>query len=250
MAEPELFVGWAGPSRSALPFLAAVTIGLLALFAGTAAAITQLQTSPGASVREQTEHVGVYHRAPYGHLVVPTDDGPVTVLLSLGGKNGLQRSFLDKEGAVVRAKGLGLSRDDRRFLEVWSLDDATLPDPALQTVRDAEWEDLGPVTLTGEIVDSKCYYGRMRPGSGKGHRACAQLCVRGGIPPVLVTEAPDGRREHFVVTGPGRSDVHEAILPFVAEPIDVRGTLWRRGDLLAVETDLATGITRRWPSLR
>jgi hypothetical protein len=33
--------------------------------------------------------------------------------------------------------------------------------------------DLGEVQLTGEIVDSKCYFGVMNPGNGKVHRDCA-----------------------------------------------------------------------------
>lgn len=246
----DFFIGWAGPSWRSLGFLVAVAVALLALFAGSAAAITQLQSSPGAAQREQTEYVGVYRSEPYGHLVVPAEDGPATVLLSLGGKNGLQTSFLDKDGEIVRVKGLGLDRDGRRFLEVWNLTEAELPEEQLATVRDADWENLGAVTLSGEIVDSKCYFGRMRPGSGKGHRACAQLCVRGGIPPVLVTHAPDGRRSHVLVTGPGRTDVHEPIVEYVAEPVTLEGTLWRRGDLFAIEVDPTTSITRLWPDLR
>ena len=35
-------------------------------------------------------------------------------------------------------------------------------------------------TLTGEIVDSKCYLGAMNPGAGGA--ACAGLCLIGGIP--------------------------------------------------------------------
>jgi hypothetical protein len=36
--------------------------------------------------------------------------------------------------------------------------------------------DRGPVELTGEIVDSKCFLGVMVPGSGKTHKECASLC--------------------------------------------------------------------------
>ncbi|HET8891701.1 MAG TPA: hypothetical protein VFQ41_22580 [Candidatus Angelobacter sp.] len=46
---------------------------------------------------------------------------------------------------------------------------------------------FGPLTLTGEIVDSKCYLGVMNPGNGKVHRDCAARCVSGGVPAALVT---------------------------------------------------------------
>ena len=51
---------------------------------------------------------------------------------------------------------------------------------------------LGVATLRGEIVDSKCYLGAMKPGDQKTHKACATLCIRGGIPPVLVERLPGG----------------------------------------------------------
>lgn len=46
-----------------------------------------------------------------------------------------------------------------------------------------------PVTLDGELVDSKCYLGTMKPGDGKTHKSCAILCLRGGIPPLFVSKA-------------------------------------------------------------
>ncbi|MEN0066739.1 MAG: hypothetical protein AAGA48_31700 [Myxococcota bacterium] len=250
MAEQEdFFIGWAGPSRRSLGFLVGISVALILLFAGSAAAIAQLQSSPGASERKQTEYLGIYLSEPYAHLVVTTDEGPATVLLSQGSKAGLQGSFANKVGQVVKVRGFGMNRDGRRFLEVWGLEDAELPEATVAELHALDWQGLGPIELAGEIVDSKCYYGRMRPGSGKGHRACAQLCVRGGVPPVLVTHASDGRRSHVLVTGPGRTDIHEAILPFVAEPLEASGTLWRKGDLFAIELD-PTSITRLWPELR
>lgn len=46
---------------------------------------------------------------------------------------------------------------------------------------------FGPLTLTGEIVDSKCFLGVMSPGNGKVHRDCAARCISGGVPAALVT---------------------------------------------------------------
>ncbi len=65
--------------------------------------------------------------------------------------------------------------------------------------------DLGAVTLTGEIVDTKCHLGVMNPGEGKVHRDCAVRCISGGAPPVsgadqegdtrlLLLTGADGRR--------------------------------------------------------
>lgn len=49
---------------------------------------------------------------------------------------------------------------------------------------------LGEVELQGELVDSKCYLGVMRPAVGKVHRACAIRCLSGGVPPgILIRNA-------------------------------------------------------------
>ena len=35
-------------------------------------------------------------------------------------------------------------------------------------------------------MDSKCFFGVMNPGEGTVHRDCARVCLRGGIPPMLL----------------------------------------------------------------
>jgi hypothetical protein len=94
--------------------------------------------------------------------------------------------------------------------------------------------NLGAVTLTGEIVDSKCYLGVMNPGRTKVHRDCAARCISGGIPPALVTS--DGF--YMLVGGDGRPLNHE-LLQWVAETIEVHGNLERSGEALTLRTDPA-----------
>jgi len=91
------------------------------------------------------------------------------------------------------------------------------------------------VTMRGEIVDSKCYLGVMNPGHLKPHRACAVNCLRGGIPPVLLTRHTDGARQTVLVSADG-FPLKDWILDYVAEPVEVTGVSWRLGpiDLLAV----------------
>ena len=98
--------------------------------------------------------------------------------------------------------------------------------------------DLGTVTLTGEIVDSKCYLGVMNPGQGKVHRDCAARCLSGGIPPILVTT--DGR-EQFLLVGPdGRALGRDALREFIAEPIRIQGELLESGSTQLLKVDPGT----------
>ena len=71
---------------------------------------------------------------------------------------------------------------------------------------------LGGATLAGEIIDPKCYFGAMKPGEGKIHKACATLCLRGGIPPMFMTTDEQGRHVYYLLTKPdGRGSNHDKL---------------------------------------
>ena len=84
--------------------------------------------------------------------------------------------------------------------------------------------------LGGEIVDSKCYLGVMNPGRSKVHRDCAARCLRGGIPPMLVTADAT-----YLLAGAEGAD-------FVGETVQVEGDVERSGDTLILR---AKKISRR-----
>jgi hypothetical protein len=100
--------------------------------------------------------------------------------------------------------------------------------------------DLGVQALRGEIVDSKCFLGAMRPGRGKPHRACATLCIRGGIPPVLRVETANGEYRHFLLTDEDGRAVNDRVLDVVAEPVEITGRVIRTGDMLVLQANPAT----------
>ena len=81
---------------------------------------------------------------------------------------------------------------------------------------------LGAVQFTGEIVDSKCYFGVMNPGNGKVHRDCAARCISGGIPPAFLVRDAAGRTQTLLL-GIWRREW----LDHVAEPVTIRGRLAR-----------------------
>jgi len=97
---------------------------------------------------------------------------------------------------------------------------------------------LGEVTLRGEIVDYKCYLGAMKPGDGMTHRACATLCIQGGIPPALVVSTRTGDR-YYLLTDEAGGRANEMVLGHVGVPVRVRGELSERGGIeyLAIGPD-------------
>jgi hypothetical protein len=146
-------------------------------------------------------------------------------LLVAPGKHGADDLVAGFDGKSVRLQGQLIYREGGTMVEI------TPGSITLVNTVAADQEttrDLGPVTITGEIVDSKCYLGVMNPGQGKVHRDCAARCLSGGIPPIFVTT--DGREQFLLIGSDGRALRPDALREFVAEPITVRGELLQRGE--------------------
>ncbi len=101
-------------------------------------------------------------------------------------------------------------------------------------------ESLGRMTVVGEIVDSKCHLGVMKPGYGKPHRACAVRCISGGVPPMLLLRDADGPARWMLLVGLDGASIGEQVLSFVAEPVEITGHVTRYGDLWVLAADPAT----------
>jgi hypothetical protein len=91
------------------------------------------------------------------------------------------------------------------------------------------------VVLRGEIVDSKCFLGVMVPGAGNTHRDCASLCLRGGIPPALFVREADGSSSLVLLAG--RAGLGDRAAAVAGEPVQVSGTIERRGGWRVLRTD-------------
>jgi hypothetical protein len=115
----------------------------------------------------------------------------------------------------------------------------TRVDPAANGPRRTEH-----TTLAGEIVDSKCYLGAMKPGDGKGHKACAVLCISGGIPPMLVSASGSESERtvsYYLLVGASGQPMNARVLPFVAEAVEVSGVVedWEGLRMLRVDDEPA-----------
>ncbi len=79
-------------------------------------------------------------------------------------------------------------------------------------------------TITGEIIDPKCYFGAMNPGYGKPHLSCAVRCISGGIMPVLkYTE--NGKEQFAVLLSATGKPVNEQVLSVIGLPVKISGKL-------------------------
>ena len=83
---------------------------------------------------------------------------------------------------------------------------------------------LGRAVFTGELVDTKCFFGVMRPATGKVHQACAVLCLSGGVPPGLLVRDAAGNGVVILLAGP-RGQPLDYDVEWAARTIRVAGEL-------------------------
>jgi len=185
---------------------------------------------------------GLIQEGPYPMLLVerPGDSGDAAVsdfFLVRVGKHGAADEVAGLDGRQVRLEGSLIYREGKTMIEVVGGSVEPLGDP---TRRPRGSEDLGIQTLSGEIVDSKCFFGVMKPGHGKPHRACATVCIVGGVPPVLRVEAENGDYRHFLLVDERGRRVNDRVLEWIGEPIEITGEVSRNGDLLILSADPGT----------
>ncbi len=112
--------------------------------------------------------------------------------------------------------------------------DIGIPKGDLKKIKDT--------TLLGEIIDPKCYLGAMNPGEGKPHRACAILCIGGGIMPMLRFKGSDQIMHYAVLMGSGGERINQQVLKYVAEPVRITGALYRFDNWFVFYTNPAKQI--------
>jgi hypothetical protein len=230
------FVGWSGRiSRPQLGFLALVIVVAIAGFGALAFALGVTVDDPGGGGFSGDQDItGVLIADPYPMIV--TDRNQHTVVLSGGGKRGVQAEARALDGKHVRATGSGVKRGDRDLLLVGELHAA--PGDAMPPVR----TDLGTWRLTGEICDGKCSLGVMRPGTRPAHKACANVCLIGGVPPVFITTTPLFGTRYLLMGDPDGHALPDALRDFVAITSRMDGTLERIGDAIVFRTDVTRAV--------
>jgi hypothetical protein len=234
----EFFVGWVGrvPPRHKR-FLTMLVAGALCGFVLLAVALARGTDGPGPGGYDwdagaQTVR-GVLTALPYPLLRLANGH---TLLLAAPGKANVAVDAA-LEGRVVEAKGFMLKRGSLDMLEVGdTLTAVDAPAAAAPPVPLGRWR------ITGEICDGKCYSGAMRPGAGLAHRACANLCLIGGVPPVFVSTAAVQGSDFLLLADASGGPLPDAVRDLVALRVRLDGALERRGDLLVFKVNLGTAV--------
>ena len=200
-----------------------------------------MQQSPGEgawTIDQQESWEGVLIQRPYPMLRMTRGGEVRTILLVSEGKVGAEKQAATLDGKAVRIRGTLVKRDGRHLVELVNEPDAVV---AIEDTNAAGGAAPVPplswrrVELRGEIIDPKCYLGVMKPGEGKTHKACAALCLRGGIPPMFVNLDEAGARCYFLIVSESgeavTGDDLDALIAHVGEAVRVQGQTATWGDM-------------------
>ncbi len=210
----DFYVGYLPKAPTALArFVRKVIVGL-GLLAVTVALVLVVGQMPFAN--SAFEHgkprsfEGVVVTRPFPMLLVarPGEVGPQDkysrYLLVAPGKHGADDLVAGFDGKQVRLQGQLIYREGGTMIKI------TPGSIAAADTGPADQEstrDLGAVSVTGEIVDSKCY---------------------------LTTDG----NEQFLLVGPdGRALGRDALREFIAEPIRIQGELLKTGSTQLLKVD-------------
>lgn len=237
------FVGYLPLPKALRGFTFVVSCLVFVIFFGAGLLIGGTQDAPeDARLTGRQTVTGVLELTPYPILRVTEGSQRIaagkTLMLSSGGKRGALHRAGDLDGAFVQVSGAALQRGTIDMIQLRGGRNGLQPADGDAPAQEAE--PLGRWKLAGEICDGKCLYGAMRPGRGLAHKACANLCLTGDIPPVFVSSQPVKGHAFMMVVGPEGTLLPQEAYDYVGQYISVEAELERRGDILIMEIDPAT----------
>ena len=84
-------------------------------------------------------------------------------------------------------------------------------------------------TLKGEVLDMSCYMGH--GAKGPGHKMCAQMCLKKGLPAGLLTS--DGQ-VYLLVEDHDKADAYSNVIKHAADQVTVTGKVSKKNGVQAL----------------
>ena len=241
--ETPFFIGWSNkPAGATLRFVAIVAAALIFGAATLGFEIGAAAPDPGNGdyTFPEVTLTGVVETKPVPILRLPASAvraAPHAVMLSTEGTNGAESVVNGLAGKRVEIRGLLIKRGDIDMLEI---DDGGLKPLDAPADALAAAAPLGRWRITGEICDGKCYAGAMRPGGGLAHKACAGICLVGGVPAIFVSTGPVEGQSFMIIVDAKSGTFIRPFRDLAALRIAIEGEVQRIDDLLIFYADPAT----------
>ncbi|MBX2824695.1 MAG: hypothetical protein KTR33_08190 [Gammaproteobacteria bacterium] len=233
----DFFVGYLPFPAGLKPFYRLVVVAGLLLAVAGGIALASLQKSPSHSQWDTGAPMtveGVLTMDPYPilHRADVPDGEAMSVMLVQTGKFSADMAAEPYAGKRVSIDGFGIRRGGWLMLEISGADAIQAVPESTDFVALPAITPLGEVTLSGEVMDTKCFLGVMNPGSGQAHKACAELCLLGGIPPMLAVKDAENRKFGYLLKTASGESASLLVAEVAAESVEISGQLERQGDML------------------
>lgn len=232
---PPIYVGYLPlpPAARVAAFVVAPVLLIAVGIAGAVVSATHRTPGPAVWSFEETSWSGRVQLEPFPMLVEP--DGTAHLVVGVG-KFGVAERLGPHAGQLRTLRGFPLSRQGRRMIELLP-GDAAIAESVGITVPALNPTAPIAVDVRAEIVDGKCYLGAMKPGDGPAHKACAILCIEGGLPPLVVADIPGAPTLFPLLRVGGSTRLAQHVLDLVGEPVRIRGQLRTIGGLPVLDVE-------------
>ena len=192
-----------------------------------------------------TKLTGIYHENPYPMLRVAIAKNTFKNILLLGFGKSSANPFLEKirsetpelNGKTLTIEGNLIYYNGKTLIQITDSEKVTLT-KANKASKIPIKTVISEMTLEGEIIDPKCYFGVMKPGFGKIHRSCAVRCISGGIPPVFATSDENNISEYYLITDEQGKAIHKDILAFIGKPSKIKGVVEKIDDWYLLKVNI------------
>lgn len=84
-------------------------------------------------------------------------------------------------------------------------------------------------TLKGEVLDMSCYMGH--GAHGPGHKMCAQMCLKKGLPAGLLTS---NGQVYLLVEDHDKADAYETVIKHAADNVTITGRVANKNGVQAI----------------
>jgi hypothetical protein len=243
--DDEFYIGYEtvtppGVWRSVRAWVAAASLLTVAVATFVTMAQRPLAESSFAYGRTQAWS-GYLVWAPAPALLVPNGHGFTRYWLVGRGKHGAAAALAGLGDGWVEVRGSEITRDPWRMVEIASSVPASRPVDAPAPPRHDEGQGQ-PVSLRGEIVDSKCFLGVMNPGERTVHRDCAIRCLSGGVTPMFSYTDAAGTPQLAVIVDAWGTVPPKATRDNVGRILNLDGRLFTVGGVPVLRLDPPPGV--------
>lgn len=152
---------------------------------------------------------------------------PASYWLVGPGKHGAAAIARGLDGRRVRVRGTLIQRDGDKMLQIDS--DGIEIVSAPPETKPSSIVRIRTVTIVGELVDSKCHLGVMKPGEGPVHRDCAVRCLLGAVPPMVSVRNPRDMPSRLALVREDGGPLFSDFSALAGRPLAIRGTLVSQG---------------------